>query len=401
MRKVGFFVFLFVFCGGVLADEVVVAQSLFSRGKFLSDSLFVESLRLKYQEDFEEAFEALQQSLKLDSTSAVAWYELSHYYVLLQDPERALASLKQAYAYQPDNQSYKSELAELYHATKQYEQAIALYRELAKARPDKPEYGYYALRLSGDYLLSQGKIAEAKAQYYELTKTVPDDIVAWLQLLQIAIREADATSVAALCDSALQQFPNVAEFYFYKGMSYLLGHNLKAALKVYSAGLAVADEDDREMQSSFLEQMGDIYYRQGNKKKAFEAFELALEANPHNISALNNYAYYLSLLKMDLDKAERMASEVVRQQPNNGTYIDTYAWVLFQKGNYNLAKFYIESAISKSPEPSSELFEHYGDILHALGNTAQAIVEWQKAIVRKQAEGEKVKDLERKIKKAK
>jgi tetratricopeptide (TPR) repeat protein len=162
--------------------------------------------------------------------------------------------------------------------------------------------------------------------------------------------------------------------------------------------LAVVNEKDKLLKSNFLEQIADIYYQQGNTKKAFEAFDAALENNPYNVLTLNNYAYYLSLLKQDLDKAERMASEVIRQQPDNATYIDTYAWVLFQKGNYNLAKFYMESAISKNREPSGELYEHYGDILQAIGNTSGAVAEWQKALELKSEAGENVKALKKKIK---
>ena len=60
---------------------------------------------------------------------------------------------------------------------------------------------------------------------------------------------------------------------------------------------------------------------------------------------LNNYAYYLSLVGRDLDKAERMSGKVIERFPNNSTYLDTYAWILFKKGNYTLAKFYMETAI--------------------------------------------------------
>ncbi|GHT04754.1 hypothetical protein AGMMS49525_11420 [Bacteroidia bacterium] len=350
----------------MFAEEPPQLQSLTPQEKFQSDYLFLESLLLKYQDNYEGAFEALQLSLAIDSTSAAAWYELALNYLLFKENDMAFAALENAYYYQPDNHYYKSELAEMSYERQEIDQAITLYEELARDYPDKQEYAYYFHRLKAADLLSQGETEEAKTHYIRLIKNDPDDIFAWMQLLQIALKQDDSREVYAVCDSALMQFPEVSEFYFYKGISCMIENRAKEALQVFTTGLAIIDENERVEKSSFLEQIADLYYRQGKKKKAFEAFEQSLENNPYNISALNNYAYYLSLLKEDLDKAERMAAEVIRQQPNNATYLDTYAWVLFQKGNYNLAKFYIESAISKSREPSAELLEHHKAILKAI-----------------------------------
>jgi predicted negative regulator of RcsB-dependent stress response len=59
--------------------------------------------------------------------------------------------------------------------------------------------------------------------------------------------------------------------------------------------------------------------------------------------------------------------------------------VFFQKGNYSLAKFYIESAISNGGEKSSDIIEHYGDILYKTGDTEKAVLQWKKALEMKEA----------------
>jgi len=86
------------------------------------------------------------------------------------------------------------------------------------------------------------------------------------------------------------------------------------------------------------------------------------------------------LEKKDLDKAEQMIGRCLKMDPNNPTYIDTYAWVFFQKGNYSLAKFYIENAISNGGGDHADLWDHYGDILFKLGNTEQAVEKWKEAL---------------------
>jgi predicted negative regulator of RcsB-dependent stress response len=50
------------------------------------------------------------------------------------------------------------------------------------------------------------------------------------------------------------------------------------------------------------------------------------------------------------------------------------------KKDYKLAKFYMETALSKSTEDSAVLVEHYGDILFFLNDKEHAIVQWKKSI---------------------
>jgi len=97
---------------------------------------------------------------------------------------------------------------------------------------------------------------------------------------------------------------------------------------------------------------------------------------------MNNYAYYLSLEKLELKKAEKMSAKTVELEPKNSTYLDTYAWILYQQGSYSLAKFYIERAIdnlSKEVE-KGEVLEHYGDILWMSNQDEKALEMWQKSL---------------------
>ena len=75
-----------------------------------------------------------------------------------------------------------------------------------------------------------------------------------------------------------------------------------------------------------------------------------------------------------------MSAITIKEQPENGTYLDTYAWVFFKKREYNLALMYIEKAINCYDDPSPELFEHYGDILFMNQQPEKALEQWQKAL---------------------
>jgi len=109
-------------------------------------------------------------------------------------------------------------------------------------------------------------------------------------------------------------------------------------------------------------------------------FDKVVELDPENYMAMNNYAYYLSLKGERLSVAEQLSAKVIKANPDNATYLDTYAWVFFVKKDYSLAKFYMETAISKDTESSAVLVEHYGDILFHLNEKENALAQWKKSL---------------------
>ena len=74
-----------------------------------------------------------------------------------------------------------------------------------------------------------------------------------------------------------------------------------------------------------------------------------------------------------------MIKEVLLLRPSDPHYLDTYAWILFQKGEYTAALVEINKALTeKSNDPS--MIDHFGDIQFKLGNSKEAISNWNKAL---------------------
>ena len=81
---------------------------------------------------------------------------------------------------------------------------------------------------------------------------------------------------------------------------------------------------------------------------------------------LNNYAYYLCLENIELDKAEKMSKQTYDAQSYNITFADTYAWILFAKKDYQNAKMILDNFLSEQETWSETVKEHYQKILEAL-----------------------------------
>jgi Tfp pilus assembly protein PilF len=82
---------------------------------------------------------------------------------------------------------------------------------------------------------------------------------------------------------------------------------------------------------------------------------------------LNNYAYFLAVRKEQLAKAEKMSGAALQYDPNNISFLDTYAWVFFVQENFVMAELYIKQAVDKGGADNEVIAEHYGDILSKIG----------------------------------
>lgn len=178
---------------------------------------------------------------------------------------------------------------------------------------------------------------------------------------------------------AVDEFPEKAEFWFFDGTAKLA--QKKGAESSESLIKAKELNAGKNKQLLFLieGQLGDAFHLVGKKEEAFASYEAVLKERPEDEHILNNYAYYLSLAKQDLDKARMMSEKLVKRFPKNATYLDTHAWVLFQLKDYEGAKKFMEQALANEEKPSGVMFEHFGDILYHLGQKSEALIYWKKA----------------------
>ena len=216
----------------------------------------------------------------------------------------------------------------------------------------------------------------------------PDHIQARLQLLSYAARRNDMEEVISVCSTAIDYCPEVLDFYYYKAIGLYQTDKLQEALDTYRKATAqITGESNTELVSDIYAAMGDIYHMTDQAKEAYLCYDSALVYNPSNVLVLNNYAYYLSEEDKELDKAEQMSLRTIKAEPNNATYLDTYAWILYKQQCYEEAYTYIEQALAADSVPSDVLYEHAGDICYRMGDTARAVDYWKQALeVQRKAE---------------
>jgi tetratricopeptide repeat protein len=232
------------------------------------------------------------------------------------------------------------------------------------------------------YLTLKNAPVDSVNKVYEQAIAIePDNSRARIALIQNIWKEEQYDKVISISRPAQEYNPEEMVFYYFEGFAQYMKKENDAALQTFKKGVAqIKPDSDPNIVSDFYAIMGDILHEKGLDKEAFEAYDSCLHWRPENLAALNNYAYYLSLSKNDLKKAEQMSYKTIKKEPANPTFLDTYAWILFLQERYEEANIYIDQAIKNDTTPSGVLFEHAGDIYYHVGKTAEALASWQQAL---------------------
>ena len=220
--------------------------------------------------------------------------------------------------------------------------------------------------------------------FNKLLEIDPANEYARISLMQIALRADDYADVQRLCTDGMKQNARQPLFYYFGGAALMIEKKYEEALSLFERGREYIDDNtNTELVSTYFGSYGDALHQLGRNHEAYVMYDSALVYNNGNEMCLNNYAYFLALDNEQLDKAERMSAYTVEARPDNATFLDTYAWILFLKDDYEKAREYIDRAIDniedRADQDNSSLYEHAGDIYYHIGLVDEALDFWREA----------------------
>ncbi len=358
-------------------DKLVQKYPAESRYRVVRGDIYIQ------QKMPEKAFEIYKEVLASDPENPYLYVSLSDYYNEMNEPEKATEAIVKALKIDQLAVEQKIDILgqyvqKLIQDTVKLDETESLFKLLVDRYPlEEQVHGYYAV-----FLQLRKRNVEAISELESMLNINPKNEQTWFQLIQLYLADRNYQQLMDVTARAIENLPQVPQWYFYRGITQFQLKEYEAALKTNLEALPLITEKENALKTDIYAQIGDIYYKLGKKEQAFEAYEEALKINPNNIFVMNNYAYYLSEEKTDLKKAEKMSAKAVEKEPNNSTYLDTYAWIFYQQENYSLAKFYIERAVDNlKPEHDPEvIYEHYGDILWKTGDEVKALEMWKKSV---------------------
>ena len=347
----------------------------------------------------QEAYDVYQKVLAAEPDNPMAIFSMASYYKQTGQEglyQQQLDTLLLNKKVTPDTKVnvMRQMIVENEQADKDSTQIIALFDRIMKQEQDDPQIPM----LYAQYLLSKNMEAESVPVLEQVVDLDPTNKAARMMLVGTAVRKEYYKQIIKVCEPGIEATPDALEFYYYLAIAYNQAEQPDSVVSICKRALEHTTADSKkEVVSDFYSILGDMYHTQKQMKEAYAAYDSALVYNPSNIGALNNYAYYLSVERRDLDKAEEMSYKTVKAEPNNATYLDTYAWILFEKGNYAEARIYIDNAMKSDDEKSDVIVEHCGDIYYMTGDVDGALSYWKKALEM----GSESKTLKQKIEKKK
>lgn len=349
----------------------------------------------------DEAEPILRNVLAEEPDNGAAKVTLTEYYKLRGDTVNYLAMADSVMMSDGVNEELKVRMmAQLIKENTDSTWVMALF-ERAIARPQQSaRLGHLCAQYMTHLQQPEERVRPILLRMLEIE---PDHIPARNQLLAYAVQRDDMEEMTQICSEGIDYNPEVLEYYYYKGLGlcYFMGRVDEGLEVLCQATRQIGEGSNPEMVSDIYTVMGDLLQERGEVEEACTCYDTALQYTPTDILVLNNYAYLLAQEERELTKAEQMSRRTIETEPDNATYLDTYAWVLYKLGRYDEALTYIERAIINDLEPSNVLYEHAGDISHQLGDKVKALDYWRKALELQNKAGAVNKSLDKKIKEAK
>lgn len=329
----------------------------------------------------DEAAAYYHEILEIDSTNIFALTNLADYYRKKEDYRSSIEYLAKSFRSPQIDAKRKLAIMSYYLTEEQYrvkyrkelENLLDVFMEV---HPDEPE----AWLLAADFYID-GK--EFEKAFFELKKYLEKNqgnYPIYMQAVLLANAASLNEEMIQMADRALEVYPDSSDLLFFKGIGYYEMGDYKELINNFR-DVSYESFSTKEYASQSRGLVAEAYYRLGDYVRSDSIYEILIAEEPENYTILNNYSYYLAERGEKLNQAKQWSLQTILNNPENATFLDTYAWVLYRLNEYEEAERYILKALDKGGNNDPEVNEHAGDIQAALSSFDIARSYYNKAIL--------------------
>jgi tetratricopeptide (TPR) repeat protein len=165
------------------------------------------------------------------------------------------------------------------------------------------------------------------------------------------------------------------------------------ALATYGKAIALLDglpqpQDEansdriRGLRTNAIINKGLIAQRRNQFELAEQLYREALEYNPADAETWNTLGYFYAETNQKLDEALSLVNKALELSPDAPHIVDSLGWVYFRQGKFADAETQLRKAVGEmGPDAgASDVWDHLGDTLAAIGKTDEARDAWRKAV---------------------
>jgi tetratricopeptide (TPR) repeat protein len=268
----------------------------------------------------------------------------------------------------PVGYMYEGMLAE---EEKRNDDALRLYAQAVDLQPDGIEPLQAQIRL----LVTLKRVPEALKRLDEVSARVPTVALAPNFKGELLLSQGNAVEAQAAFKIAIARFPTWWQPYRGLSQAQFAAKDPDGALATLRNAQATVDEPEK-----LGYEIAAYYERSAKPDEAIKEYEEIMRRNPHSDVAANNLAMLLVTYKKDAASLERAKSLSARfADSSNPSYLDTYGWVLFKRGEAAASVPIFERVVSKVPNAPVALY-HLGMAQSLSGSNAQAVDNLSRAV---------------------
>ncbi len=342
-------------------EMIKLSEAFPTQSKYLS---ILAEMKMK-EKDYDKAFYYYNKVKEIDPEEENINVTFANYYMVKKQEDSTFYYLDKAMSQK--NMATQSKIRIIYSVYGQkvdsdsltFEKFFSLLKTMENSG-DTNDCTLYALLNTG--YMRKGDLANATICGKKAIDKGCNDYSLFQNVLFAMSSFSQPEEVIPIAQKAIELYPEQPIPYLFKGINQEIKKDYQEAITTFEQGVSVVGQDKVVLEDLYMN-LGDCNYMIGKKEKAFEYYEKVLSINPDNISVLNNYAYYLSLENKDLDKALKMAQRVIASYPDEITYIDTLAWILYKKGDYNKAKQTMDTIKEPKEKWDKTYIDHYNQIM--------------------------------------
>lgn len=287
---------------------------------------FYEAQRLIEKEDIDHAWELVQFCYELNPNDATINHQMSVFYEHFDNPTKAQFHSQRAFELSPNEYWYNYNLHLLQSESHKLEKiAINNLKQLADNNPKDEDMHVFLQKA----YIHVGNYEQALSLQDQIDSIVGYNSMSAMQRYRLNVVMGDTKQAIYEVERYLEEEPTDVQFQVFR-------------LQLYEETNQPSD-------------------------KMIEAYSALLPYQPRNWLILNNLAWHLCISGGDLQWAEQLSRATILAEPSNSTYLDTYAWIMYNLGDYSSAFFYIQRAMENATtDTHTEVTKHYKAIIKKL-----------------------------------
>jgi tetratricopeptide (TPR) repeat protein len=371
--------------------------------------LFGEKLASFYED--QEMYASLLEVLRklAEENPENLHYELqkARAQILAGHPDSAMTAYEALIKKNPEEREFLSPFATLLFDRGRYPEAKAVFQKLIKSQPENPIYHFYL----GSIGMEMKDRAQAEAELkkaIDLDGKVPEY---WAKLASFYIRENQEQKALDLLEKMGERSQGegregqAKDWYacYIQGIVYTqvakkleAEHRAPAETKPGATSDTAASGQARrfreqgvgyfrkalEMEGSnrrVLFELGVALEQLGKRGESIDVMKKLVKLDSSDATILNYLGYMLVEEGRELDYASQLIDRALNFEPENGAFLDSKGWLLYQKQDFPKARKFIEQAVAHIPQDTT-ILEHYALILEKLGLSDLAMEKWRQIL---------------------